>query len=97
MKDKEVPNPRSGKYRYTDSEGNIKEIELKDLYVKKSEQPALTVSNKATWDRDIVINIDSVTFRAGEFELKVTNPRLMDELKHTDKIIINGVSFIKEE
>ncbi len=96
-------NIKNGKYTYIDASGTIQEYDvgnrlgvenlgIKDICIKDD-------SNKIniSTEHDIIIDADSVTFRVGEFELKITNDVLMDELKHTNKIIINGISFIKED
>lgn len=93
--DREIFNPQTGKYLHTDSEGKTHEYSLGDLCFK-DDKHGLSFSSNVDWCRQIIIDADSITFRAGEFELKVTNDRLMDEINHTDKITINGISFIKE-
>lgn len=98
-------NIKNGKYTYRDASGTIQEydvvgncicvenLSVKDIGIKDDSNTIVGIST----EYNIIIDADSVTFRVGEFELKITNDVLMDELKHTNKIIINGISFIKED
>ena len=96
-------NIKNDKYTYRDASGTIQEyhvgnhISIENLGIKdigiKDDSNKITIST----EHNIIIDADSVTFRVGEFELKINNDVLMDELKHTDKIKINGISFIKED
>lgn len=98
-------NIKNGKYTYIDASGAIQEydvvgncicvenLSVKDIGIKDDSNTIVGIST----EHNIIIDADSVTFRVGEFELKITNDVLMDELKHTNKIIINGISFIKED
>lgn len=96
-------NIKNDKYTYRDASGTIQEYDvgnrlgvenlgIKDICIKDDSNKI-----KISTVHNIIIDTDSVTFRVGEFELKITNDVLMDELKHTNKIIINGISFIKED
>ncbi len=98
-------NETNDKYTYMDASGTIQEYDLgsvenlgiKDIGIK-DDPNGLTISTiNADFPREIIIDTDSVTFRIGEFELKLIDNILTDELKHTNKIIINGISFIKED
>lgn len=98
-------NIKNDKYTHIDASGTIQEYDLgsvenlgiKDIGIK-DDSNGLTISTiNADFPREIIIDTDSVTFRIGEFELKLIDNILMDELKHTNKIIINGISFIKEK
>lgn len=91
-------NIKNDKYTYRDASGTIQEYDVgnrlgvENLCIKDDSNKI-----KISTEHNIIIDADSVTFRVGEFELKITNDVLMDELKHTNKIIINGISFIKED
>lgn len=93
-------NIKNGKYTYMDASGTIQEYDLgsvenlgvKDICIEDDSNKI-----KIFTDRNIIIDADSVTFRVGEFEFKLIDNILTDELKHTNKIIINGISFIKED
>lgn len=93
-------NIKNGKYTCMDASRTIQEYDLgsvanlgvKDICIEDDSNKI-----KIFTDRNIIIDADSVTFRVGEFELKLIDNILTDELKHTDKIIINGISFIKED
>lgn len=96
-------NIKNGKYTWMDASGTVQECDIgehlgvanlgiKDICIKDDSNKI-----KISTEHNIIIDADSVTFRVGEFELKITNDVLMDELKHTNKIIINGISFIKED
>ena len=97
-------NIKNDKYTYRDASGTIQEydvgnrlgvenLSVKDIWIKDDSNTIVGIPT----EHNIIIDADSVTFRVGEFELKITNDVLMDELKHIDKIIINGISFIKED
>ena len=97
-------NIKNDKYTYRDASGTIQEYDvgnrlgvenlgIENIGFKDDDSNKIKIST----EYNIIIDADSVTFRVGEFELKITNDILMDELKHTDKIIINGISFIKED
>ena len=97
-------NIKNGKYTYMDASGTVQECDIGEhlgvanLGIVKDNPNGLTISTiNADFPREIIIDTDSVTFRIGEFELKLIDNILTDELKHTDKIIINGISFIKED
>lgn len=96
-------NETNDKYTYMDASGAVQECDIGErLGVAnlgiKNDPNGLTISTiNADFPREIIIDTDSVTFRIGEFELKLIDNILTDELKHTNKIIINGISFIKED
>lgn len=96
-------NIKNGKYTWMDASGTVQECDIgehlgvanlgiKDICIEDDPNRL-----KIFTDHNIIIDTDSVTFRVGEFELKIINDVLMDELKHTNKITINGISFIKED
>ena len=101
-------NIKNDKYTCMDESGTIQEYDIgdlpgvKDLSIKdicvENDPNGLTIpAVNVDFGRNIIIDTDSVTFRIGEFELKLIDKILTDELKHTNKIIINGISFIKED
>lgn len=98
-------NIKNDKYVYMcmDESGTIHEYDVGDLLgVKDLGVKDICIEDdsnkiKIFTDRNIIIDADSVTFRVGEFEFKLIDNILTDELKHTNKIIINGISFIKED
>lgn len=91
-------NIKNSKYTCMDESGTIHEYDVgyplgvKDICIEDDSNKI-----KIFTDRNIIIDADSVTFRVGEFEFKLIDNILTDELKHTNKIIINGISFIKED
>lgn len=97
-------NIKNDIYTYRDASGTIQEYDvgnhigvenlgIENIGFKDDDSNKITIST----EHNIIIDADSVTFRVGEFELKLTDNILTDELKHTNKIIINGISFIKED
>jgi hypothetical protein len=91
-------NIKNDKYTYIDASGTIQEYEIENrLGVEnlgiKDNSHTIEISDI----HNIIIDADSITFRVGEFALKLTDNILTDELKHINKIIINGISFIKEK
>lgn len=96
-------NIKNGKYTWMDASGTVQECDIgehlgvanlgiKDICIKDDSNKI-----KISTEHNIIIDTDSVTFRVGEFELKLIDNILTAELKHTNKIIINGISFIKED
>ena len=101
-------NIKNSKYTYMDASGTIQEYDvgnrlgvenlwIKDICVEDDPNGLTIPAVNVDFGRNIIIDTDSVTFRVGEFELKLIDNILTDELKHTNKIIINGISFIKED
>lgn len=76
---------------------DVKDPSIKDICVENDLNRLTIPAVNVDFGRNIIIDADSVTFRIGEFELKLIDKILTDELKHTNKIIINGISFIKED
>lgn len=96
-------NIKNDKYTCMDESGTIHEYDvayplgIKDICIEDDPNRLTIPAVNVDFGRNIIIDADSVTFRVGEFELKLIDNILTDELKHTNKIIINGISFIKED
>ena len=98
-------NIKNGKYTWMDASGTVQECDIgehlgvanlgvKDICIEDDPNGLTIPAVNVDFGRNIIIDADSVTFRVGEFELKLLDNILTDELKHTNKIIINGISFI---